>query len=135
LYAFDGFTTVGGAPFNGIARWDGAAWQPLAPVADGAVLAMAGFKGNAVAAGSFNSVGGHGFARLAVFGCPPPPPCYANCDGSTTPPILNVLDFSCYLNRFAAGDTYANCDGSTTPPVLNVLDFSCFLNKFAAGCS
>jgi hypothetical protein len=61
--------------------------------------------------------------------------CYANCDNSTTPPVLNVLDFSCFLNRFAAGDTYANCDGSTTPPVLNVLDFACFLNAFAAGCS
>ena len=62
-------------------------------------------------------------------------PCYANCDGSTTPPALNVLDFGCFLNRFAAGDTYANCDGSTTPPVLNVLDFGCFLNRFAAGCT
>jgi uncharacterized membrane protein len=62
-------------------------------------------------------------------------PCYANCDGSTTAPTLNVLDFVCFLNKFAAGDTYANCDGSTTPPVLNVLDFSCFLNAFAAGCS
>ncbi len=61
--------------------------------------------------------------------------CYANCDGSTTAPILNVLDFGCFLNRFAAGDTYANCDQSTTPPVLNVLDFGCFLNLFAAGCS
>jgi hypothetical protein len=61
--------------------------------------------------------------------------CYANCDGSTTPPVLNVLDFSCFLNKFAAGDTCANCDGSTTPPVLNVLDFSCFLNRFAVGCS
>ncbi len=60
--------------------------------------------------------------------------CYANCDSSTTAPVLNVLDFSCFLNRFAAGETYANCDASTTPPVLNVLDFSCFLNKFAAGC-
>ncbi len=60
--------------------------------------------------------------------------CYANCDNSTTSPALNVLDFSCFLNRFAAGDPYANCDGSTTPPVLNVLDFSCFLNQFAAGC-
>ncbi len=64
-----------------------------------------------------------------------PAPCYANCDGSTTAPVLNVLDFSCFLNRFAAADTYANCDGSTTVPVLNVLDFSCFLNRFAAGCS
>jgi hypothetical protein len=61
--------------------------------------------------------------------------CYANCDESTTPPVLNVLDFSCFLNKFAAGDTYANCDNSTTPPTLNVLDFSCFLNKFAAGCN
>ena len=63
------------------------------------------------------------------------PPCYPNCDSSTTPPVLNVLDFSCFLNQFAAGDLRANCDGSTTPPVLNVLDFSCFLNRFAAGCS
>ncbi len=62
-------------------------------------------------------------------------PCYANCDGSTTPPILNVNDFICFLNTFAAADAYANCDGSTTPPVLNVLDFVCFLNSFAAGCS
>jgi hypothetical protein len=61
--------------------------------------------------------------------------CYANCDHSTTVPVLNVLDFSCFLNAFAAGDTYANCDASTTPPVLNVLDFSCFLNRFAAGCT
>jgi subtilisin family serine protease len=60
--------------------------------------------------------------------------CYANCDGSTTVPVLNVLDFSCFLNKFAAGDPYANCDGSTTAPTLNVLDFSCFLNAFAAGC-
>jgi hypothetical protein len=62
------------------------------------------------------------------------PTCYANCDASTTPPVLNVNDFTCFLNRFAAGDSAANCDGSTTPPVLNVNDFTCFLNRFAAGC-
>jgi glucose/arabinose dehydrogenase len=60
--------------------------------------------------------------------------CYANCDGSTLPPVLNVLDFNCFLNRFAAGASSANCDGSTIEPVLNVLDFNCFLNLFAAGC-
>jgi hypothetical protein len=59
---------------------------------------------------------------------------YANCDGSTVAPVLNVLDFNCFLNRFSAGDAYANCDGSTVAPVLNVLDFNCFLNRFAAGC-
>ena len=31
------------------------------------------------------------------------PACYANCDGGTTQPCLNVLDFGCFLNRFAAG--------------------------------
>jgi hypothetical protein len=60
--------------------------------------------------------------------------CYPNCDGSTIGPVLNVSDFSCFLNRFAAGDSYANCDGSTIPPVLNISDFSCFLNLFAQGC-
>jgi hypothetical protein len=60
--------------------------------------------------------------------------CYANCDGSTIAPVLNVLDFNCFLNRFSTGDSYANCDGSTAAPVLNVLDFNCFLNRFAAGC-
>jgi Immunoglobulin domain len=60
--------------------------------------------------------------------------CYANCDGSTTPPILNVLDLACFLNRYAQGDPWANCDGSTTPPILNVADMACFMNLFAAGC-
>jgi hypothetical protein len=63
-----------------------------------------------------------------------PAPCYANCDQSTTQPVLNVADFTCFLQRFAAGDSYANCDQSTTEPVLNVGDFTCFLQRFAAGC-
>jgi glucose/arabinose dehydrogenase len=62
------------------------------------------------------------------------PACYANCDGSTATPALNVLDFNCFLNAFASGDPYANCDASTAPPVLNVLDFNCFLNRFAEAC-
>jgi hypothetical protein len=60
--------------------------------------------------------------------------CYANCDGSTTAPLLTINDFVCFQTRFAAGDSYANCDGSTSPPVLNVNDFVCFIGQFAAGC-
>jgi hypothetical protein len=60
--------------------------------------------------------------------------CYPNCDESTTPPILNVLDFTCFLQRFAAGHLYANCDPGQLPPILNVADFGCFITKFAAGC-
>ncbi|MFN0134175.1 MAG: hypothetical protein ACKVW3_16800 [Phycisphaerales bacterium] len=64
-----------------------------------------------------------------------PPNCYANCDQSTLAPILNVNDFICFQNAFAAGNSYANCDASTIAPVLNVNDFVCFQNRFAAGCS
>jgi hypothetical protein len=61
--------------------------------------------------------------------------CFANCDHSTALPFLNVADFTCFLQQYAAGATYANCDSSTTAPVLNVADFTCFLQKYAAGCS
>jgi DNA-binding beta-propeller fold protein YncE len=71
---------------------------------------------------------------IVVVSAPAPPACYANCDQSTAAPVLNVLDFNCFLNAFAAGASYANCDASTTAPVLNVLDFNCFLNRFSAGC-
>jgi hypothetical protein len=73
----------------------------------------------------------------------PAPVCYANCDQSTTPPVLNAGDFSCFLTQFRAAGSlpasgqlsaYANCDQSTTPPVLNAGDFGCFLQKFRAGC-
>jgi hypothetical protein len=71
------------------------------------------------------------------------PICYANCDGSTMEPVLNVDDFTCFINEFAAAGTlpheqqvthYANCDQSTVAPVLNVDDFTCFINLFAQGC-
>jgi hypothetical protein len=70
-------------------------------------------------------------------------PCYANCDGSTTEPVLNVEDFVCFVAEFATGlalppehqiTHYANCDGSTAHPVLNVEDFVCFVAAFASGC-
>jgi hypothetical protein len=60
--------------------------------------------------------------------------CYANCDHSTSTPLLNVADFTCFLQKFAQGNAYANCDGSTSQPVLNVADFTCFIQKFAQGC-
>ena len=83
----------------------------------------------------FNACGGatSATATLTVNGsCPPP--CFANCDGSTAAPVLNVGDFTCFLQKYAGQDPYANCDGSTAPPVLNVADFTCFLQKYAAGC-
>jgi hypothetical protein len=70
-------------------------------------------------------------------------PCYANCDRSTVQPILNVDDFTCFINEYAMAQSlppaqqlvhYANCDLSTVAPVLNVDDFTCFINAYALGC-
>src|SRR5262245_61851950 len=64
----------------------------------------------------------------------PDPACYANRDGSTTAPVLNILDFAAFLRQFAAGSIQANCDGSTGVPALTVNDFVCFVARFGAGC-
>lgn len=61
--------------------------------------------------------------------------CYANCDGSTTVPVLSPADYSCFLAKYRDGDPYANCDGSTQVPVLTPADFSCFLAAYRAGCN
>jgi uncharacterized membrane protein len=87
---------------------------------DGATLAGTGYESPGAPAQAWR-------ATIPLF-------CYANCDGSNLAPALNILDFVCFLQKFAAADPYANCDQSTTPPVLNIDDFSCFLQKFAAGC-
>jgi uncharacterized membrane protein len=87
--------------------------------------------GKVIAGYGFSSIGQEAFIADLHSG---PAECYPNCDGSTVTPVLNVNDFTCFLNRYASGDSYANCDGSTAMPVLNVNDFTCFLNRFAAGC-
>ena len=48
--------------------------------------------------------------------------------------MLHVLDFSCFLNQYAAADPAANCDGSTQAPILNVNDFICFQTQYTQGC-
>jgi serine protease AprX len=83
------------------------------------------------------------FALVVTGVTEPQSTCYANCDGSTVEPVLNIEDFSCFINEFALAqglpppqqaEHYANCDGSTVAPVLNIDDFACFINQFALGC-
>jgi hypothetical protein len=129
--------TRAGAMLSDAWRWDGRTWSqlPIGPIAGrfGASAAYDSRRGRVVMhGGSAGTVGQYyqAWGDTEVLGCP----CYPNCDRSTTPPTLNVNDFICFLNRFAAADPYANCDGSTIPPILNFTDFECFLNHFAAGC-
>jgi hypothetical protein len=133
LYIAGAFDYAGGVPCHRIARWDGHAWEPLGAGIGGAnVDSFAVFddpRGRSLFVGEVLNVNGGIAPGIAQWvGCPN---CYANCDGSTAPPRLNVLDFSCFLNRFAARDPYANCNGDAE---INTLDFSCFLGRFAAGC-
>jgi len=70
--------------------------------------------------------------NFRLFGSPVS--CYANCDASTTPPVLNANDFVCFLSAFVSGSSYANCDGSTSTPALTGNDFACFIQEFSSGC-
>jgi len=54
------------------------------------------------------------------------------CKVALAQPGLNINDFQCFANRYAAGDQWANLDASTSTPVLNVNDFQTFLNLYAA---
>src|ERR1043165_2437875 len=57
--------------------------------------------------------------------------CYPNCDASTTCPVVNTGDFTCFLQQFSTAaqlpapqkqSHYANCDASTTFPQVNTGD-------------
>jgi trimeric autotransporter adhesin len=159
LYAGGAFDSVNGIPASRIARWDPSptgGWLPLDggvgggdifTLLPGPTLPPTPSTSTMFVGGSFTGAGGPPplpAARIAAYRCESPTPaCYANCDGSTTEPILNVDDFTCFINEYAAAQTlpheqqiasYANCDNSTTAPALNVDDFTCFINEYAAGC-
>jgi hypothetical protein len=143
-------TSAGGRDIF-LARYDGAGsrtWiKQLGSAGDENArgLTSDGAGGVFVTGETFGDLGGSnlGSADVYLARFPGDAPCYANCDNSTTAPILNVEDFTCFINNFAAASLlthqeqlnhYANCDNSTTAPVLNVEDFTCFINEFAAGC-
>lgn len=61
--------------------------------------------------------------------------CYADCDQSTGPGVLDIFDFLCFQNAYVALDPYAcDCDTSTGPGVCDLFDFLCFQNAFTLGC-
>jgi hypothetical protein len=49
-------------------------------------------------------------------------------------PAPVTQDYAFRIRGEKVSACYANCDNSTTAPVLNVEDFTCFINKFAQGC-
>jgi hypothetical protein len=61
--------------------------------------------------------------------------CAADCETSTGVNTLDIFDFLCFQNEFAAGASYAcDCDTTTGIRVCDIFDFLCFQDAFAAGC-
>jgi hypothetical protein len=130
LYVLD---TSGAATLVGGAGTYADDYHALITMPGGLVFsAGSGLRSINLATGVATLVGPTGFPDLR--GLSVATACYVDCSAGGPPPILNVLDFNCFLNMFLNGYPYANCDHSTTEPVLNVLDFNCFLNRFAGAC-
>ncbi len=133
LYALGGFTSIDGAPFKGVARWDGTAWQPLGSGANGvgtagSVLALAGLNGNVVAGGDFFGIGGKGYSRFAVYGCIPTPPCPADFNHSGGATVQDIFDFLTAWFGAAPGADFNGVGGVTVQDIFD------FLAAWFAGC-
>jgi hypothetical protein len=137
IYMSGGFTNINNVPARSLARYDGHTWEGVgAGLSGGGALSMGSINTphgpTLLISGDFvRAHGGIAPDLVMLVGCPG---CPANCDGSTIPPILNIDDFTCFINKFAAQDPYANCNDSFNFPYFNIDDFTCFINRFAAGC-
>ena len=74
------------------------------PLAPPQIAGLINIRGELIEVGGYalTSSGSSGSRRRAILWTGVLP-CYANCDGSTSAPVLNVLDFTCFLQKFAAG--------------------------------
>src|SRR5690606_32747712 len=137
LFGRDAAAGPGFPPAISVAELDGTAgFRLTGPRQAGASLAPAGdVNGDGVddlvigaPAEYFGYLQGERGRAYVIFGRRVDSPCYADCDGSGE---LDVFDFLCFQNLFAAGDPQADCDQSGE---LDIFDFLCFQNAFAAGC-
>jgi hypothetical protein len=136
LFVGGNFPLVNGMPIKNITKFQNGTWHPIGSGVVGELMNLVGLndvRGPSLfalsTAGGMTGAGGGTVSGTAQWvGCPN---CYANCDLSTQAPTLNVADFICFINKYAAKDPYANC---TVDAAIDINDFNCFLNKFAAGC-
>jgi sugar lactone lactonase YvrE len=88
-----------------------------------------------ITSGAATLIGPTGFSDIRGIAFSGEAPCYPDCDTSTGRGVLDIFDFLCFQNRYAAGSPYAcDCDTSTGAGVCDIFDFLCFQNEFAAGC-
>ena len=54
--------------------------------------------------------------------------CYADCDTSGS---VDIFDYICFGNEYAAMAQYADCDSNGT---WDIFDYICFGNAYSTGC-
>ncbi len=119
----------GGLYAPGVAQWTGSEWVSVTQSINKVPLAIA-FDADFTlyVGGEFLQVDSQVSAYLARYGCPTPPPCYPDCDGSKN---LDIDDFICFQTLYALNDPNADCDLSGG---LDIDDFICFQTFYALGC-
>lgn len=124
-----GSRRVDGDRLGVVLRWNGSTVVQLAAghgELSGWVSAVTMASDSALyVGGRFTEFGGASIMNFATQVCPP---CPADCDSSGA---LDIFDYLCYINAFAAADLTADCDGSGE---LDLFDFACFANSFDQGC-
>ncbi len=65
LIAGGGFSNAGGSSANGIARWNGSAWQALGTGTDNIVISLTVYNGELIAGGNFGTAGDVVCSRIA----------------------------------------------------------------------
>ncbi len=123
-----GGTTFGPTSYDDTWQFDGATWAQLDASGPSRRYSTAftfdADRNNAVLFGGLDGSRFH--SDTWVLTCAEE--CYADCDGSGS---LDLFDFLCFQNDFAASAPSADCDASGA---LDFFDFLCFQNAFAAGC-
>jgi hypothetical protein len=135
LFVGGSFRKAGGAPAASFARWDGETWE-RPPGLWGTITAMSPIDEDGdgplrpvlYVAGALSQAGDLPALCLARWGCDEEQTCFADCDGSGA---LDVMDYLCFAEIFAAGSNAADCDASGG---LDLFDFLCFVNAFHEGC-
>ncbi len=103
LYVGGRFAFVDGAPANGIAAWDGGAWQPVGSgvTAGSSVYALTDVAGTMFVGGQFPGAGGVASIGWSRVGC-----VFADCDGidfNTDGLFPDVQDITDFINVFGGG--------------------------------
>lgn len=132
------FTAAGDIAANNIARWDGAAWQPMASGTNEWVSALTAWDPDGsgpmpeqpVAGGAFTIAGGLPAGYLATWSTRSPlePICPADFNNSGSVSVQDIFDF---LGAYFAADPRADINADGAVSVQDILDF---LGAYFSGC-